>query len=150
MRNPSRRLIAMTQQPPPSRKMPASHQWAIVSFVAMAGVNLMLNAHGHFDILGVLCPIPSLTALFRFLFYRRSPFTYTIGVIALLCAVLRAGQSVFVTLRDRFHNPAQGWMSAVLTGWGLFLVVALFRAYTLGAASRQYYGLPARPEPNIP
>jgi hypothetical protein len=130
-----------------SRKRPASHKWALACFVGIAGVNIMLNANGHFDTLGVLAAVTSLAGIISFLFFPRSPRSYTVGIVALGFVLLRAGQSTFLRVQEQLHGAGAGWLALILMGWILFLLILLFRAYTLGAPSRQYYGFPTTPNP---
>ncbi len=129
----------------PTPKPPASHTWALVLFIAMAGMNIMLNMGGHFDVLGMMATVTALAGIIGFVFWRRSSRTYTAGVVALGFAVLRGGQSAIVCLHAQISGVGIGWVRVVGVCWMVFLLVLLFRAYTLGAASRRYYSLPERP-----
>jgi hypothetical protein len=132
---------------PRPQKMPGSHKWALVCFIILAGVNLMLNAKGHFDTVGILVTIASLAAIVSVLFFRRSPRSYGVGVIALGFVLLRAGQSTFFQLAAQIRGTGAGWIYVAGVCWVFFLLILLFRAYTLGSASRRYYGLPTTPNP---
>jgi hypothetical protein len=49
-------------------KRPASHKWALFVFFWAAATNIMLNAHGRFDVLGVVVTLAALGALFASFF----------------------------------------------------------------------------------
>ena len=147
---PKTKDLAAPEDPKPavlrSQKMPASHKWAIVCFVPVAAVNIYLNTRGLLDTLGVLATLTSLAGIVGILFFRRSPRTYTVGVIGLGFVLLRTAQSVFLRVHEQFLGVGPGWLMLGLLFWILFLIILLFRAYTIGATSRQYYGFPATPK----
>jgi len=139
--------MATNDEQPEPQKMPASHKWAVTSFIAVAGVNIMLNANGYFDMLGVVVTVTSLAGIVGVLVFRRSPRTYTVGVIALAFVLLRAGQSTFLRFSEQLRGAGDGWIHVGGTCWFFFLLILLFRAYTFGSPSRQYYGFPPTPDP---
>jgi hypothetical protein len=118
-------------------------------FFAVAGVNIILNVRGHFDALGVLVTIASLAGMVAFLAFRHARPTYSVGIIAMGLVLVRAGQSIYLEIREQLHGRGIGWAALAVTCWFVFLLVVLFRSYALGARSRQYYGLPAVPRPTI-
>jgi hypothetical protein len=129
-------------------KRPASHKWALFVFFLAAATNIMLNAHGRFDVLGVVVTLAALGALFASFFFARARYTYTLGILTLSLVFLRSIQSLWFDIKacrdGLFHLPqtAQFLLIAFVCAVA-FLLFLLLRAYTLGAMSRRYYGLPA-------
>ncbi|EDY16958.1 hypothetical protein CfE428DRAFT_5587 [Chthoniobacter flavus Ellin428] len=130
-------------------KRPASHKWALFVFVAVAAVNIMLNVSGHFDVLGVIVTFAGTAAFFASLLYARSSRTYTLGIITLGLVLIRSLQSLWFDIAayrsGLFHAPRAALPAIIFAACGVALLLLLFRAYTFGASSRQYYGLPAIP-----
>ena len=132
-------------------KRPAAHKWALFFFVAAAGTNIMLNCMGLFDVLGVIVTVASVAAFFSALFWSRSRRTYTIGTITLGLIFLRSLQTLWYDIiayrAGLFHAPQRVTLPLIaFAGCVVVLLLLLFRSYTFGAASRQYYGLPAVPD----
>lgn len=129
--------------------MPASHKWAVICFFFAAGGNIFLNFHGVWDVLGILVTITSLAGFIGILFFRRSPRTYTVGIIGLLFFVLRASQSTLSGLWWVFRGERdmdwRSWFTLGLSCFLYVLILLLFRSYVFGATSRQYYGFPSVP-----
>jgi hypothetical protein len=129
-------------------KRPASHKWALFVFMAVAATNIMLNFMGNLDVFGVVVTIAGLAAFFASLLSARSRNTYMLGVITLVLICLRSIQSLWFDIvayrGDLFHAPQYVTLPTII--FVVVVVVLLFlllRAYTFGAPSRQYYGLPA-------
>jgi hypothetical protein len=120
------------------QKRPASHRWALFGFIVMAGGQLMLNAKGHFDTLGVIATAAALAGIIGFLFFPRSTRTYAVGMVALGLVLLRGGQSTYYHVQAQLRGEGQGWIYVVGIGWILVLLMVLFR---------EYYGLPSTPSP---
>ena len=135
----------------PPAKRPASHKWALFVYVAVAGINIMLNFMGHFDILGVIVTMAAVSPFLAPLLWARSTRTYTLGVIALGTAFIRSVQSLWFDIagcwrETPLHAPEHLTLPAtIFAGCCCVLLFLLFRIYMFGAPSRRYFGLPVTP-----
>lgn len=131
----------------PARR-PASHKWALVVYVLVAGTNIWLNTIGYYDLLGIVVTVAGIAAFFAALFAPRASYTYTIGIIALSLVVLRSAESLWYNVVNFQAGLTRAPVPIALASIGFVgiavcLLFFLLRRYTFGAASRQYYGLPA-------
>ena len=130
-----------------STKRPTSHKWALFVFLAVSATNIMINMLGHFDVFGVIVTIAGLAAFFASFLFARARTTYFLGTVTLVLVFFRSVQTLWgdiVAYRAGLFHLTQSWVLLLIAFVCVvvFLLFLLFRAYTFGAASRQYYGLP--------